>query len=155
MAIDYLIGWGCIQTLRNISEQTKNHAFMYYCKETEDNRQVSSKLYSILTGDIYIHMKFRSIRHVEQQIYSFWVSWSTGNLGLDSFYFPCERTMHVCVLSRFGHVWLFATLGTVACQAPLCPWDSAGMNTGVGCHALLQGIFLTQGRNSSLLGLLH
>ena len=24
----------------------------------------------------------------------------------------------------------------------LCPWDSSGKNTGVGCHALLQGIFL-------------
>ena len=22
---------------------------------------------------------------------------------------------------------------------PLCPWDSPGKNTGVGCHALLQG----------------
>ena len=27
----------------------------------------------------------------------------------------------------------------------LCPWDSPGKNTGVGCHALLQGIFLMQG----------
>ena len=27
----------------------------------------------------------------------------------------------------------------------LCPWDSPDNNTGVGCHALLQGIFLTQG----------
>ena len=27
----------------------------------------------------------------------------------------------------------------------LCPWDSPGKNTGVGCHALLQGIFPTQG----------
>ena len=26
----------------------------------------------------------------------------------------------------------------------LCPWDSPGKNTGVGCHVLLQGIFLTQ-----------
>ena len=26
----------------------------------------------------------------------------------------------------------------------LCPWDSPGRNTGVSCHALLQGIFLTQ-----------
>ena len=34
----------------------------------------------------------------------------------------------------------------------LCPWDSPGKNTGVGCHSLLQGIFLTQGSN---LGLLH
>ena len=25
----------------------------------------------------------------------------------------------------------------------LCPWDSPGKNTGVGCHALLQGIFPT------------
>ena len=27
----------------------------------------------------------------------------------------------------------------------LCPWDSPGKNTGVGCHALLYGIFPTQG----------
>ena len=68
---------------------------------------------------------------------------------------------------------------------PLCPWDSPGKNTGVGidlpdpgiepvslkssalasgffakytrvgCHALLQGIFLTQGLNPCLLSLLH
>ena len=33
--------------------------------------------------------------------------------------------------------------------------DSLGNNTGVGCHALLQGIFLTQGWNPCLLCLLH
>ena len=33
----------------------------------------------------------------------------------------------------------------------LWPRDSPGKNTGVGCHALLQGIFLTQGLNSYLL----
>ena len=27
----------------------------------------------------------------------------------------------------------------------LCPWYFPGKNTGVGCHALLQGIFPTQG----------
>ena len=26
----------------------------------------------------------------------------------------------------------------------LCPWNSPGRNTGVGCHCLLQGIFPTQ-----------
>ena len=26
----------------------------------------------------------------------------------------------------------------------LCLWDSPGKNTGIGCHALLQRIFLTQ-----------
>ena len=33
----------------------------------------------------------------------------------------------------------------------LCPWDSLGKNTGVGCHDLLQQIFPTQGSNSCLL----
>ena len=33
----------------------------------------------------------------------------------------------------------------------LCPWDSPGKNAGVGCCALLQGIFLTQGLNLYLL----
>ena len=33
----------------------------------------------------------------------------------------------------------------------LCPWDFPEKNTGVGCHFLLQGIFLTQGSNPGLL----
>ena len=32
--------------------------------------------------------------------------------------------------------------------------DSPGKNTGVGCHALLQGIFPTKGLNLHLFGLL-
>ena len=32
----------------------------------------------------------------------------------------------------------------------LCPRDHPGENPGVGCHALLQGIFLTQGSNPLL-----
>ena len=56
--------------------------------------------------------------------------------------------MHVCSLSR---VWLLVTPRTVA-HLLLCPWNSPGKNTGMGCHSLLQGIFLTQESN---LGLLH
>ena len=37
----------------------------------------------------------------------------------------------------------------------LCPWDSPGKNIGVSCHALLHGIFPTQGSNPRLLCLLH
>ena len=40
----------------------------------------------------------------------------------------CSKPLESC---------LFVTLWTVARQAPLCPWDSQGKNTGVGCHALL------------------
>ena len=32
----------------------------------------------------------------------------------------------------------------------LCPWDFPSKSTGVGCHFLLQGIFLTQGLNPGL-----
>ena len=32
----------------------------------------------------------------------------------------------------------------------LCPWDFPGKSTGVGCHFLLQRIFLTQGLNPGL-----
>ena len=32
----------------------------------------------------------------------------------------------------------------------LCPWDSPGQNTGVGCHSLPQRIFRTQGSNPAL-----
>ena len=42
-----------------------------------------------------------------------------------------------------------ATPWTVANRL-LCPWNSPGKNTGVGCHALLQGIFATQGSNPGL-----
>ena len=34
----------------------------------------------------------------------------------------------------------------------LCPWDSPGKNTGVGCHALLQGEFPDTGIELESLG---
>ena len=49
------------------------------------------------------------------------------------------------------YVWLSAK--SLLCLWPhglsparlLCPWDSPGKNTGVGCHALLLGIFPAKG----------
>ena len=63
----------------------------------------------------------------------------------------CVKSIFACSLSCFSRVRLFANLWTVAHRL-LYPCDSPGKNTGVGCHALLQGIFQTQGSN---LGLLH
>ena len=60
--------------------------------------------------------------------------------------------MHAESLS---HVQLFATPRTVAHQAPLSMGLFPSKNTGVGCHFLLQGIFLTQGLNLRLLYLLQ
>ena len=59
-----------------------------------------------------------------------------------------------CVLGHFRHVWLFATLWTIARQAPLSMWFSR-QEYWSGLHFLLQAIFLTQGSNPYLLHLLH
>ena len=58
-------------------------------------------------------------------------------------YFIC------CVLS---HSVMSDSLQTFGLQPTrlLCPWDFPGKSTGAGCHFLLQGIFPTQGLNSSL-----
>ena len=53
----------------------------------------------------------------------------------------------VCVWT-LSRVRLFLTPWTVA--ARFCPWDSPSKNTRVGCHFLIQGIFLTHGSNPSL-----
>ena len=59
--------------------------------------------------------------------------------------------MYVCVLRPFSHVWLVATLWTVAHQVPLSIGFSRQGYWSVSCHVLLQGIFLTQESNSCLL----
>ena len=59
------------------------------------------------------------------------------------------------VLSPFSHVQLCHPMDPMGPTRLLCPWDSPGKNTGVSCHALLQGIFPTQGSNPHLLSLLH
>ena len=53
-----------------------------------------------------------------------------------------EFDMHAQLPSDFR---LFATPEEPATF--LYPWDFPGMNTGVGFHFLLQGIFLIQGSN--------
>ena len=60
----------------------------------------------------------------------------------------------VCGISHFSCVQLLATLWSVAHQAPMS-MDFPGKNTGMGFHALLQGIFPTQRSNPHLLHLLH
>ena len=60
----------------------------------------------------------------------------------------CMRTRACSIVSDSAIPWLWPT-------RLLCPWNFPGKNTGVGCHFLLQRIFLTQVSNSNLLHLLH
>ena len=64
------------------------------------------------------------------------------------------RQVEIISMWVLSHGWLFATPWTVAPWAPLSMYFP-GKNTGVGCHFLLQVIFLTQGSNVCLLCFLH
>ena len=60
----------------------------------------------------------------------------------------CTR-VHAC-LSRFTHVWLFATLWLKPTRL-LCPWEFSKQEYWSGLLCLLQQIFATQGSNLSLM----
>ena len=60
--------------------------------------------------------------------------------------------LHLCVYV-FSHSVMSDTSGPHGRQPTrlLCPWNSPGKNRAVSCHALLQGLFPTQGSNPGLL----
>ena len=60
-------------------------------------------------------------------------------------------SMHACMLSCFSCVQLFAPSQICSSPGLSVDGDSPGKNTGVGCHALLQGIFPTQRQNPGLM----
>ena len=66
---------------------------------------------------------------------------------------PCV-CVWVCAY-LLSHVWFFCDPRGLQPTRFFCPWDCPGKNTGVGCHFLLQGAFLTQEWNPCLLHLLH
>ena len=67
--------------------------------------------------------------------------------------FSKQTQICVCVCVCVNHSIVSSSLGLHGLQPTrlLCPWNSSGKNIGVGCHSLVQGIFLTQGQNLSLL----
>ena len=62
--------------------------------------------------------------------------------------------MYACILSCFSRVGLCNAMGCSSTGSS-GHGDPSGKNTGVGCHALLQGLFLTQESSPRLLCLLH
>ena len=74
---------------------------------------------------------------------------------LPSYLFTCNCSKHyVHACCHLSHIQLFENLWTVTTRL-LCSWDSPSKNTGMGCHALFQGIVSTQGLNPHLLHALH
>ena len=81
--------------------------------------------------------------------------WNLTYLQIFFNHWKCKICSCIVVL-LFSHSVISDSLGTTWTEPtrPLCPWDFPGKNTVVGCHYLLQGIFLTQGPNPYLLHLL-
>ena len=81
----------------------------------------------------------------KQDLFSItWVLVNRTNIHLTNQPIICVCVC-VCVLSCFSRVWLFATLMDCSPPGSSVHRDSLGKNTGMGYHALLQGIFPTQG----------
>ena len=65
-----------------------------------------------------------------------------------------QRAREVVCVCALRHGRLFCNPWTVAARF-LCPCDFPGKNIGVGCPAIRQEIFPTQGANPCFLHLLH
>jgi len=74
-----------------------------------------------------------------------------SNMHLEGTYLNIIKAMHACLVSSV----VSDTVQLHRLEPPrlLCPWDSPGKNTGVGCCALLQEVFPIQGSNPCLLHL--
>ena len=94
---------------------------------------------------------FKKKKHVKKKILNNfgWVS-ARSKIQVK----PLTTTYECFMLNHFNHFQLFATLWTITLQAPLSMRFSR-QGKWSGLHALLQGIFLTQGSNLHLLCLLH
>ena len=117
--------------------------FFKYCNETVGVNNVFQLTVIVLFGNWIIPpLASRSLFKL--------ASASTWHDSSSLWQLPWFLEILLWTVRLLSHVWLFATLWTVAYQASLSMRFS-GKSTGVGCHFLLQGIFLTQGWNSGLL----
>ena len=108
--------------------------------------------------DIYCHISPSMLSGIKRKAHMFVECWVIVRkfmyLSYFIIFFTCSFIFH-----SFLFLLCFVTqLCLNLCDSMYCslpgssvPEDSPGKNTGVGCHAFLQGIFPTQGLNSGLL----
>ena len=96
----------------------------------------------------------QSPHYVDTCLCRTWVNTYFRVLGLPT---TLHEYLSCLVISNSLYVWVLVTQSCPTLCNPwtvparlLCTWDSPGKNTGVGCHALLQGVFPTQWSNPGL-----
>ena len=125
--------------------------FSLFCKENQESEFLN--FYSPLV--FYGHVSQKALHknqhitglleiqpHASINISSVITQVRSRNLGFPSSLRPRQimSLREVCMIS-LAHLFC----DPMDCSPPRsCPWDSLGKDTGVGCHFLLQGIFLTQ-----------
>ena len=79
------------------------------------------------------------------------VSRDVSNYRNNKNLFPLPLSSSI-IISSISHSVLSDSLQSHGLQPTrlLCPWDSPGKNTGMGCNSLLQGIFPSRGLNPGL-----
>ena len=116
-----------------------------------------SKYFSLHVVEILFAETLRSLKY--------YLQWNILVFTLGDFFFffsffclhysRPSLSLYSCACCHFIQVQLYAALCTVACQVPQSMGFSRQEYIGVGCHALLQGIFPIQRSNPCLLCLLH
>ena len=82
---------------------------------------------------------------INQVIFLYWVVWS--DYIVSTVYRINPLVIIVVVVMLVAQSCLTLRPHGLYPARLLCPWDSPGKNTGMGCHSLLQRIFPTQGSN--------
>ena len=88
---------------------------------------VNTDIGSSLIIYIHIHILSVSLYHTHKYIHV--------HTYMYIYVWVCAKSLQLCL----------SLCDPIDCSLPmlLCPWDFPGKNTRVGCHALLQGIFMT------------
>ena len=121
------------QTRTHTHRDTDTHRHTRTDTHTCTHTHTRARTHTLIHTECEAQSSFESVAGFE--------NWSTREVCWDQ---PSPRNpVHVCarMLSR---VWLFAPPWTVTARL-LCLWHFPGKNTGVGCHFLVQQIFLTHG----------
>ena len=128
------VGHTYTQTCTQTHRYTHAHTQIHTCIYTNTDIHIHTQTLICVYTHRYIHM------HTHKHTYAYTQIHRYTQTHVETY------TVRVCSVTQ-----LCVTVAPWTIVARLlCPWDSSGKNTGMGCHFLLQGIFLTRGWNTSI-----